>query len=62
MVRQYRQCVAIGLIILLAASVSGISNAQSAEEGTANFYSDSFQRKKMASLHRYRTKEPSVFC
>ena len=52
MVRQYgtRQCVAVALLTL---SLSAIANAQSVEEGTANFYSDGFQGKKMANGEVY---------
>jgi rare lipoprotein A len=35
------------------ATVPAISHAQSAEEGTANFYSDTFQGKKMANGETY---------
>jgi rare lipoprotein A len=38
---------------LLTLSLSAIANAQSVEEGTANFYSDSFQGKKMANGEVY---------
>ena len=46
-------CIVMFVVLLGGLSVSGIALAQSSEEGTANFYSDSFQGKKMASGEVY---------
>jgi peptidoglycan lytic transglycosylase len=43
----------ITIAALLTAPVPAITYAQSAEEGSANFYSDAFQGKKMANGQAY---------
>lgn len=43
----------IALVAFLTASVPVISHGQNAEEGIANFYSDTFQGKKMANGEAY---------
>jgi rare lipoprotein A len=46
-------CIVMFVVLLGGPSVSGIALAQSSEEDTANFYSDRFQGKKMASGEVY---------
>jgi rare lipoprotein A len=49
-----RQLAAVITIVSLATVLNlAVATAQGVEEGTANFYSDKFQGKKMASGERY---------
>jgi rare lipoprotein A (peptidoglycan hydrolase) len=58
-VREKHLGVVIILVSLSSAWIFGIANAQTAEEGTANFYSDKFQGKKTAAA-RFMTRTNSL--